>query len=309
MMVEKMLGDQYELFMAENLREKRISDRYGRRYLSDTDISICDYLVDNLSYVDVKKINPGKCINRFDLIDICLKDIEKLGNDIYSEIQKNLFVIPIELIDTGDILQLSTGVSFELSGDKVKEDSGLVTKFLVPAKLHEIAAYFFGHEQLHAMKDINYNEYKDLKVLGEVIPIFYEFMIYSPEELIKKEVIKERIKYVFDNALEYSIFRNEIKENEFYGAVIERDEEYRRKKIVYEYLRTKVGSYLNSFYYALILYNLYKETPQKILDLVSKVLKHEITTMEMLTSLGIYGDIKGELFEKEFQNVKKLIRG
>lgn len=65
---------------------------------------------------------------------------------------------------------------------------------------------------------------------------------------------------------------------------------------------------MNSFYYVVILYSMYKETPKKILDLVSRVLKQEITTLDMLNCLGIYGDIKGGTFEKELDHIRKLLK-
>jgi len=77
---------------------------------------------------------------------------------------------------------------------------------------------------------------------------------------------------------------------------------------IYEFVRSRLGCYLNSFYYAVILYKMYKETPKKILDLVTKVLKHEMTTLQMLESLGLYGDIRGEIFEKEMKNIRRFIK-
>lgn len=45
-----------------------------------------------------------------------------------------------------------------------------------------------------------------------------------------------------------------------------------------------------------------------ILNLVKKVLNHELTTIEMLRLLNIYNDIKGEVFESELDLVRKLIK-
>ena len=77
---------------------------------------------------------------------------------------------------------------------------------------------------------------------------------------------------------------------------------------LYDYFRLKVGMYLIGFYYAIILYNMFKDNPRGILDLVIKVLKEEMTTYMLLDTLGIYGDIKGEIFEKEVGNIRKLIK-
>ena len=53
---------------------------------------------------------------------------------------------------------------------------------------------------------------------------------------------------------------------------------------------------------------MYKETPKKILDFASRVLLQEITTLDMLNCLGIYGDIKGSTFEKELGLIRKLLK-
>ena len=112
----------------------------------------------------------------------------------------------------------------------------------------------------------------------------------------------------FDNSLEYSVLDDAVKKNNLTRSSFIEDDDYNIKKVVYEYARTKIGCYLNSFYYALILYHMYKETPNKIMNLVYKVLMNEMTTLELLQQLGIYGDIRGEVFEKELRNVKKLVR-
>ena len=52
---------------------------------------------------------------------------------------------------------------------------------------------------------------------------------------------------------------------------------------------------------------MYKENPDKILCLVLKVLNHEMTTLDMLNDLGIYGNIQGEVFEKELGKIRKLV--
>jgi hypothetical protein len=38
------------------------------------------------------------------------------------------------------------------------------------------------------------------------------------------------------------------------------------------------------------------------------VLNKEMTTFQLLSYLGIYGDIRGEVFEKEISNIKKLVK-
>ena len=53
---------------------------------------------------------------------------------------------------------------------------------------------------------------------------------------------------------------------------------------------------------------MYKINPKKILSYISKVLSQELTTYEMLVQLGIYADIKGEIFEKELNSIKRTLK-
>ena len=129
-------------------------------------------------------------------------------------------------------------------------------------------------------------------------------MIYNPNELLKKELLKFRMFWLLENRKDYLLLGYLYLEewlNEFVG-------ENDCQCDVYKFMISKIGCYLNSFYYAVMLYNMYKETPKKILDLVSKVLKHEITTMEMLEMLDVYGDIRGSIFEKELNCIKRVLK-
>jgi hypothetical protein len=308
MRIQKLLGNEYVQFMKEQLNERKINDAFGIKQLDMIDLEVCNYVINQMIPMDIDKINMGRKINALDLVEIGLRELEKMGNSVSTDAEKMTFITPIITIDTDDCFQMTTAISYEITDDGVLENSGQVSKFIIPQNLYEISGCFFGHEQLHAMKDVNYKEYVNQRRLGEVIPIFYEFMIYSPEEVIKKEILKVRMNNIFNNISEYDLFYNAFRDNRLNEIILGDDEVSNIKSNVYEYCMTKVGCYLNSFYYALVLYNMYKQTPQKVLDLISKVLKHEMTTIEMLDSLGIYGDIRGEIFEKEIRNVKKLIK-
>lgn len=309
MRIQRLLNGEYEQFMEGQLAERKVHDAFHLNHLNEIDLEICHYVINHLLPMDVDKINLGNRISVYDMLDIALNELDKMGESVSLDAEKITYAKPLVKVDTDDSLQMTTSISYEITDDGVLENSGEVSYFFIPENLFEISGYFFGHEQLHALKDVNYLEYINQRTLGEVIPIFYEFMIYSPEEMMKKEVLKVRIKSVFDNALEYNLFNDAFRENKFNEIILGEDKETIRKSKVYEYARTKMGCYLNSFYYALILYNMYKINPEKILGLVAKVLRHEMTTFEMLNVLGIYGDIKGEVFEKELRNIKKLVRG
>ena len=46
----------------------------------------------------------------------------------------------------------------------------------------------------------------------------------------------------------------------------------------------------------------------KIMNLVNMVLSHQITTYDMLNYLGLYGDIRGDIFEKELKYIRKIVK-
>ena len=53
--------------------------------------------------------------------EICLKDIERLGKDIYFEVEKNLFVTPFIFLPGEDFLQMASGISYQNIDGKIKE--------------------------------------------------------------------------------------------------------------------------------------------------------------------------------------------
>ena len=65
--------------------------------------------------------------------------------------------------------------------------------------------------------------------------------------------------------------------------------------------------YQLSFYYALILFNMYQTNPNRILYLVRCVLMHELTTLELLEELGIYNVRKSHHFDEGIEKVKTII--
>ena len=79
-------------------------------------------------------------------------------------------------------------------------------------------------------------------------------------------------------------------------------------KDLYKVIATRSGQYLNSYYYASILFNMYKSDPQMMLAYVNKVLKHEITTRELLETLGIFHQDKNSIFDTEFEKVKMCVK-
>lgn len=289
--------------------EKEISDKLRLKYLNYIDIEVCEYVISQLQGINVGNINYGENISFNEMVEGTLKEIEILGTDMFYKIKRLIRLTPVNIETFGDSSCFGTSVCYKLDqNDNVLQNSCRISEYNIPADLRELHTFFFVHEQMHAVKDTNYSEYVYNLILGETIPIFYEFMIYNPNEVLKKELIKFRLKYLLINRLEYEKyvdkFDNSYGRDTFILGLTEPSDMTK----LYEYICSKIGRYLNSFYYALILYNMYKENADKILRLVSKVLNQEMTTYELLCQLNIYGDIKGEVFEKEVGLIRKLVK-
>lgn len=290
--------------------EKEKTDTMKMNYLSSEDINVCHYVVNQLPYIEIESFETGKLITVDELIEHSLNEVKIFGDDIYLKLRSLMYTVPIDrYYESFFKYTCYIAYSIDNKSNEVIPNSGIVESYLVPRHLHEFSVFHFAHEHMHALKETNYEEYKNAFVVGETIPMFLELSIFNPKEVLKKELVKERFSYLFTDIKEEFLLADELVKM---GNGVNRDinsrENIYQQRSIYEYARTSVGCYLNSFYYAIILYSMYKETPKKILDLICKVLKHEMTTKEMLIQLNIYGDIKGEVFEKELGMIKKLVK-
>ena len=251
--------------------------------------------------LDDNKYNMGVSIPLHDLLVSSVAELKVFGNDVYAitrELSQDIFYCQTMSSD----LVYATKVNYSLSKilKKVDINSGRILGLDIPLNYYELSVYMLSHEYIHSLKELNYYEYINMCLVGEVVPIFYELI--KSDNKLGKDLLKVRminllqVKNVF---LDVTQLVDES--NNFYSK-------YFGNNGLYKYYRGVCGVYLNSFYYAVMLYKMYKETPKKILDMVSKVLKHEMTTLELLEQLGIYGDIRGEIFEKELGMIKKRIK-
>lgn len=294
--------------LIEEFREQKESfDSLKINYLYDEDIDVCNYVANHLWGFDIKNINYGSVISFDELVSRSMSILRIFDGNIYLQIQDIVSDVSIHSeFDNKD--EFSTIIGFNTNSDAdVIIDSGMVDRYVIPKKIYELSVYHMAHEHIHALKETNYNEYKDSITLGETIPLFLELIMYNHEEVLTKELIKFRMKSLLHNKMEYRIYDNlfyrYVSESILDGTLVIEENAF-----MCEFLRSRVGSYMNSFYYSLILYNIYKEMPGKILTLVNKVLRHEITTLEMLNMLGLYADIRGEIFEKELKKIRKIVK-
>ena len=288
--------------------EKILSDISKLNYLNYDDINVCHYVISQLSYTDNFRIKKGRIISLKSMKEKSLEEVRIFGDDIYSRVQDLLSTVPINRCNNIFDFQCRVGYDMDDKNNIIDPNSGKIDCYIVPRYLFEYCIFRLDHEHIHALKETNYEEYKNAFVLGEVIPMFFELIIFDPRNIIRRELVKDRLSSLNITKKNFTFVDEYIQNYGFISFNSIDGDDYYQQRSIYEYLRTRDGCYLNSFYYALILYNMYKENPKKILDFVSRVLKQEITTLDMLNCLGIYGDINGGTFEKELGLIRKLLK-
>lgn len=157
----------------------------------------------------------------------------------------------------------------------------------IPKQLDTLSHVFIGHEVMHVLKEgHNKEEWHFLLVYSEVIPMFYE-LIQAEKSRYRSEIIKWRLnklKEMYQNAYHPSVTHTLDKDN-------------------LKLYQMPENMYFLSFYYTLMLYSIYRESPKDILILVEKVLQKEMTTKELLEYLGVFNHIDETMFE----NVSKQL--
>ena len=158
----------------------------------------------------------------------------------------------------------------------------------VPQNFDNISHVYLTHEAHHIMKDTNPKEYSDMLLYADVIPQFFELVVADNRKEQESAIIHNRVNML-------SLSKHDI------------DQHFDRKKtnLLSEMIDSKKCQYFHSFYYAVLLYSAYLENPKKVLKLVKKVLKHDMTTSEILYQLGLFQDRLDVEVETGIQYLKK----
>ena len=140
----------------------------------------------------------------------------------------------------------------------------------VPRVFNSSSVHFMSHEIAHMLKESNPYECRGIYTDVEVIPILIELINAhrngDNNVFIKREYLMYDIATVF-------IKLNEDREN---GTIDKKDMKafdacYRQNVL-----------YLNSFYYSLILFNMYLKDCDFVLSLINDILTHRLTTTEVI---------------------------
>ncbi len=280
----------------ENLRVKKLFDVLGIKYISSLDRKIIDYVSRQLKTFDTGAYVCFGSIKLNDAINDSLEHLKLIGDDTYRNAAA--FVSTTQFVSVFPIRNdYSCFVSYcdENGTMKVDKNSGKVIHYKVPVQPDIMASFHLGHEHIHALKETNYEEYIDSQVLGDVIPIFYELLMAEEYPALKTTIYKYRLLSLKEDMKHYDNAISKMKKS-------------KNDKDIYKVVATRSGQSLNSFYYATLLFNMYKSNPKDILELVSKVLRHEITTREMLDSLGLLHKENNQVYDSEFELMKKYVK-
>lgn len=282
---------------------KNACDKARLYYPSRDDFLISTYTCDVLPKFETP-FQKNKLTTKNHIINESLKQFEIFGEDIYTELFN--IVNKVKLARKNDNHIHSVYISFKKKNDKII-NPGYVEYYQIPRILYDIDTIFLGHEHCHALKESNYEERKYGLILSEVIPIFYELIDYE-NDILRQKVLERRIHALNQDKNIYLVASSAVDSNFIYrynNAITEKPTNIQKE--MYLFMKAYTGVYLSNFYYATVLYNMYKQDPLTILKLVSDVLKHKLTTYEMLNHLNLYCNTSGSLYEKEINNMKRVL--
>lgn len=283
-------------------QEKECRDAINANYLLKPDYDICDYIINNVPNINGVSYH-GKIISKNYALNQSIEEFKIFNEENY---QRLLCIIKqVEFQKDYPLYNCGVVTSYSISSNQTFTN-GIIRKYHLPKKIHNIDIISLGHEHCHALKETNLKEHQNQLISGEIIPIFYELINFE-FNFLKEKYLEYRLFWLKEQKEIYltssKILKGSITNNTL--SFLKNDIEESKK--MYEYIKSYFGSYLGGFYYALILYSLYKKEPKKILNLVNDVLSHKITTIDMLNKLNIYCNIQGETFEKEITNIKKIL--
>lgn len=275
------------------INEKRVIDIFGMRYLDYRDKEVVRYVIKSLKGSGAK-ITTGK---RVEFNSVLLKSLGNLGEVFGSEVGyatkakiSGLKVQPI--VDVPHSFASNITYSYDPDIKVVDEKTGTINHLISPNVFYEEDRVFLGHEFIHMNKDLNFDEYKLSMVCSDVIPMLFEFIMMGD---CSKEVLNSRLALLDIETETYLMADKKIKSSG-------------KEKDLYRVVQSRSGQYLNSFYYATVLYKMYLNDPRIILDYMRRIIKCEMTTLDMLKDLGIYLVNNNEMYDEQIEEFKSIIR-
>lgn len=275
------------------IAEKKAIEILGFALLDHKDRKVVQYVIRSLKGTGAK-IGKFVGVEPNPVITKALDDIETVfGKDIADKTAAKLATVPFKPMNPIPHA-FNIAIQYSVDGDThiVDKNSGDVNHFKTPLQFSETDRVAVGHEFVHLNKDLNYDEYKLGLTFCDVIPILYEFLVMGEDS---KEILNTRLTLLSLNIEEYEFASQKMRSSG-------------KEKDLYRVIRDRNAQYLNSFYYATVLYKMYKNDPKMILDYIRRVIRCEMTTLDMLKDLGIYLTDNNEMYDEQVQEFRGIIR-
>lgn len=226
------------------------------------------------------------------IFNLSLADISIFGYDITEMVEDLIRMISIKESKEGG---WQNEILFPSANLRTLDYKCTPGSIIYPTKSNNCDEVFLGHEEIHLLKDTNPEEFLLCYTLIEVIPIFYELLMSEDIDYLSKDILSWRLSQLKESGKEILRLTN------LKGIAPQSEKKYIDMAIM------ERSVYQLSFYYALILFNMYQTNPNRILYLVRCVLMHELTTLELLEELGIYNVRKSHHFDEGIEKVKTII--
>lgn len=171
-----------------------------------------------------------------------------------------------------------------------------VGRFQIPSLFDGNSYVWLSHEYIHALKEVNKQEFYLTLKTADVIPILYEFILSDDKNKYnKKQIYSMRLDMIKSEAYTFMECMD----------LIDSDKSNRE---LYQLLSCNASQYLNSYYYALLLYDMYLQDSVSILKYIKRVLNHEITTLQMLEYLDLYHKDNDIKYNNGLYEVLKMVK-
>lgn len=246
---------------------------------SKENLEVMKFVSSEINKINIKPQNLNECMyNREQLIGTGLSTLKIYDSSIIE--YSHSILTSRKLLLVNPPCDFNTNIVFSArpldNGEyEVDKESGMVDHFKLSKTSCLSDIIWYGHECIHACKDTMYDEYANLRRYSDVLPLFHELVTSIN---LNDEIFNEWVK------VRYNFLKTNIMQVEETLKLKKKD---RSNAELYDVQIGMAGQYLTSFYYAMILFNMYLLVPNRVLEQVNKVLKREKTTEEMLMDLNI----------------------
>ena len=283
------------LFTLSLIDRKKTFDALGIHIMDDSDFEVAEKMDRLLPEVNPNFYITGSVLTSEEAYERSYKFLKLFGSTYIDKAFSNAFNAEIKKV-FDNIHCFTTNVQYKVDDKtkKIDKNSGTVNHFKTPKVFDEVSPLWIAHEHIHSLKETHYDEYQDSQVLGDVIPMFLELVnIDSVDKNIQKSLIANRLYFLKNESGSLRQVR------EFLDG---------EDKELYNVFATSSMQYLNSFYYALKLYNMYKSDEKEVLCKVKEVLDGTKNTRTILKELGITKIFKQNETKQDVKRVLKRLQ-